>query len=143
MQDSLMTFLSQACYYDFECRVFALDETELTREKVNALYYECNSAYGMTTPGFETYDSQGWIDIQHFFIAPYYMISYCLSNDLALQIYQLEQETTGAGLKKYCDMLYTSAGSTLLAFAEANELRSPFDEGRVAELAEFLEANLK
>ena len=40
-------------------------------------------------------------------------------------------------------MLYTSAGSTLLAFAEANELRSPFNEGRVAELAEFLEANLK
>ena len=71
------------------------------------------------------------------------MISYCLSNDLALQIYQLEQETAGAGLKKYCDMLYTSAGSTLLAFAEANELRSPFNEGRVAELAEFLEANLK
>lgn len=143
MQDSLMTFLSQACYYDFECRVFALDEIELTREKINELYYECNSAYGLTTPGFETYDSQGWIDIQHFFIAPYYMISYCLSNDLALQIYQLEQETAGAGLKKYCDMLYTSAGSTLLAFAEANELRSPFNEGRVAELAEFLEANLK
>lgn len=142
MQDSLMTFLSQACYYDFECRVFAMDESELTPENVNALYYECNSAYGLTTPGFETYDSQGWFDIQHFFIAPYYMISYCLSNDLALQIYQLEQETAGAGVEKYCDMLYTSAGSTLLAFAEANELRSPFDDGRVAELAEFLEANL-
>lgn len=142
MQDSLMTFLSQACYYDFECRVFALDESELTRENVNALYYECNSAYGLTTEGFETYDSQGWIDIQHFFIAPYYMISYCLSNDLALQIYQLEQETEGAGVEKYCDMLYTSAGATLLAFAEANALRSPFDEGRVAELADFLEAKL-
>ncbi len=143
MTDSLLTFLSQACYYDFECRVFALPDEELTQENVNALFLQCNQEYGMATEGFETYDSMGWFEIQHFFIAPYYMISYCVSNDLALQIYALEQQTQGAGLTKYTDMLYTAAGSTLLAFAEANGLESPFAEGRVAELADFLEAQIK
>lgn len=143
MNDSLLTFLSQACYYDFECRVFALPDEELTPETLNALFLQCNQDYGMATEGFETYDSMGWFEIQHFFIAPYYMISYCVSNDLALQIYALEQQTQGAGLEKYTDMLYSSAGSTLLAFAEENGMESPFAEGRVAELADFLEAQIK
>ena len=71
------------------------------------------------------------------------MISYCVSNDLALQVYALEQQTQGAGLEKYTDMLYNSAGSTLLAFAEENGLESPFAEGRVAKLADFLEAQIR
>lgn len=143
MNDALLTFLSQACYYDFECRVFALPDGELTREKLNSIFLQCNRDYGLATEGFETYDSMGWFEVQHFFIAPYYMISYCVSNDLALQVYALEQETEGAGLTKYTDMLYTSAGATLLAFAETNGLTSPFAEGRVAALADFLEAQLK
>ena len=40
--------------------------------------------------------ARSWIDVQHFFSAPYYVISYCVSNDAALQIYQLEQETPSA-----------------------------------------------
>ena len=143
MNDALLTFLSQACYYDFECRVFALPDGELTRENLNSIFMQCNRDYGLATEGFETYDSMGWFEVQHFFIAPYYMISYCVSNDLALQVYALEQETEGAGLTKYTDMLYTSAGATLLAFAETNGLTSPFAEGRVAALADFLEAQLK
>ena len=70
-------------------------------------------------------------------------LSYCVSNDLALQVYALEQQTQGAGLEKYTDMLYNSAGSTLLAFAEENGLESPFAEGRVAKLADFLEAQIR
>ena len=143
MNDSLLTFLSQACYYDFECRVFALPDEELTAENLNTLFLQCNQEYGMATEGFETYDSMGWFEVQHFFIAPYYMISYCVSNDLALQVYALEQQTQGAGLEKYTDMLYNSAGSTLLAFAEENGLESPFAEGRVAKLADFLEAQIR
>ena len=143
MNDSLLTFLSQACYYDFECRVFALPDEELTAENLNTLFLQCNQDYGMATEGFETYDSMGWFEVQHFFIAPYYMISYCVSNDLALQVYALEQQTQGAGLEKYTDMLYNSAGSTLLAFAEENGLESPFAEGRVAKLADFLEAQIR
>ena len=38
MNDALLTFLSQACYYDFECRVFALPDGELTRENLNAIF---------------------------------------------------------------------------------------------------------
>ena len=110
---------------------------------INAVTVKHARNESLATEGFETYDSMGWLEVQHFFIAPYYMISYCVSNDLALQVYALEQETAGAGLTKYTDMLYTSAGATLLAFAETNGLTSPFAEGRVAALADFLEAQLK
>ena len=143
MNDALMTFLSQACYYDFECRVFALPDEELTAENINALFLQCNREYGMATEGFEAYDSMGWFEVQHFFIAPYYMISYCVSNDLALQVYAMEQQETGAGLEKYTDMLYSAAYATPLAFAGDCGLTSPFAEGRVAELAEFLKGEIR
>ena len=143
MNDALMTFLSQACYYDFECRVFALPDEELTAENINALFLQCNREYGMATEGFEAYDSMGWFEVQHFFIAPYYMISYCVSNDLALQVYAMEQQETGTGLEKYTDMLYSAAYATPLAFADDCGLTSPFAAGRVAELAEFLKGEIR
>lgn len=143
MNDALLTFLSQACYYDFECRVFALPDEELTAENINALFLQCNREYGMATEGFENYDSMGWFDVQHFFVAPYYMISYCVSNDLALQVYALEQQETGAGLEKYSDMLYSAAYATPLAFADDCGLTSPFAAGRVAQLAQFLKGELQ
>ena len=86
--------------------------------------------------------ARSWIDVQHFFSAPYYVISYCVSNDAALQIYQLEQETPGAGLKAFSDLLYAAPESTFLAMLQDGSLTSPFDENRMQDLAAYFKEAL-
>ena len=139
--DAISTFLTQSCYAEFELRVYALPEEELTVEKLNEIFLECNEEFGMGMYGLESIIGPGWIDIQHFFIAPFYVISYCISNDAALQIYQAELEN-GNGLDVYRKLMSLSSGNTILALLEEAGLESPFKPGRMAELADFFEEQL-
>lgn len=136
--DSLMTFVSQAAYAEFELRAYALPDNQLNTEGLNALFLECMEEFGQSYTGMEDIIAPGWIDIQHFLIAPYYVISYCVSNDAALQIFQLEEEN-GTGLETYRALMSTSSGNTILALLEENGMESPFEPGRVEELADFFE----
>ncbi len=139
--DSVMVFLGQACYAEFEHRAFA--EENLTAERLNELYMECNNKFGMGAlyMGVEDLLAPGWIDIQHFFIAPYYVISYCVSNDVSLQIYQAEDKD-GSGLDLYYRLLNLPRESKLLELMELAEMASPLDPDRVKVLADFLDENL-
>ncbi len=139
--DCLLVFLAQGCYAEFEQKVYALPDEELTAENINALFWECNQKFGMGLPGMEDILAPGWIDIQHFFIAPCYVISYCVSNDAALQIYQNELDG-GNGTELYRTLLSLSTDNTLLAMLEEAGMDSPFDPGRMEELAEFFDENL-
>lgn len=58
------------------------------------------------------------------------------------QIYQLEQETPGAGLKAFSDLLYAAPESTFLAMLQDGSLTSPFDESRMQELAAYFKEAL-
>ena len=140
--DSILTFLSQGCYAEFEQKAYALSEDELTAENLNNLFYECMEKFGMGMYGMEDVLAPGWIDIQHFFIAPYYVISYCVSNDVALQIYQNEVND-GTGLENYYTLLGLSAGNTILALVEEAGMTSPFASGRMGELADFFSDELE
>ena len=139
--DAVMVFLGQACYAEFEHRAFA--EENLTVERLNELYMECNEKFGLSIlyTGVEHLLAPGWIDIQHFFIAPYYVISYCVSNDAALQIYQAEAKD-GSGLDLYYRLLNLPRESKLLELMELAEMASPLDPERVAELTDFLDDQL-
>lgn len=141
VSDAIMTFLTQACYAEFELRVYALPEEELTAEKINEIFLECNEEFGMGMAGLDDIIAPGWIDIQHFFIAPFYVISYCISNDAALQIYQTELKN-GTGLETYRTLMGLSSGNTILALLEEAGLSSPFAKGRMAELADFFNEQL-
>ncbi|MBQ8587450.1 MAG: hypothetical protein IJ453_05130 [Oscillospiraceae bacterium] len=140
--DAILTFLGQGCYAEFEQRVYDIPAEELTAEKINEIFYECNEKFGMGMYGMEDILAPGWIDIQHFFIAPYYVISYCISNDVALQIYQNELNS-GSGLESYYALLERSAGNTILALVDEAGMKSPFETGRMAELADFFAAELE
>jgi oligoendopeptidase F len=142
LYDSLETFLTQACYYAFECKAYALPDSELTVGKLNELFAECCVDFGLFDEASAEQAARSWIDVQHFFSAPYYVISYCVSNDAALQIYQLEQETPGAGLKAFSDLLYAAPESTFLAMLQDGSLTSPFDENRMQDLAAYFKEAL-
>lgn len=141
ISDCVTVFLTQGCYAAFEQAAYALPDDELTTENLNRLFYEYNEAFGMGFTGLEQIIGPGWIDIQHFLIAPFYVISYCISNDAALQIFQTEQ-ASGTGLELYRTLLGLSGDNTVLNLLDEAELDSPFAPDRVAELADFLTEEL-
>lgn len=141
LYDSLSVFISQACYSEFERRAYELPEDQLNAETLNDLFLECSEQFASSYIGMEKYIAPGWVDIQHFFIAPYYMISYCVSNDVALQIYQRQLEQ-GDGLLLYNELMQNSAENTILNLLDTVGAESPFASGRSAELAEFFESQL-
>ena len=139
MADCLSIYVEQAAYARFEQQVYSLEEEELTAQNVYALYDRIGRAYGFDV---WQWDSRSFVQITHFFTNPLYVISYVVSNDAALQIYQQEQEEKGAGLKLYQSQLATTEGQ-FLAFVESADLESPFVEGRLADTRKLLEDILK
>ena len=102
---------------------------------MQALFEQIGTDYGFTNFGW---DSRSYVLINHFFIAPVYVISYVVSNDAAMQIYQAESKEKGAGLTLYENNLATQE-PTFLAFMESAGLQDPFTAGRVAKLRETFE----
>ena len=137
MADSLCVFVEQAAYASFELQVYMLEE--VTVENVRGVFAQACQDYGMDQWGLS---SDYYIQVPHFFISPMYVISYVVSNDVAMQIYQQELAQEGAGLELWENGLY-SMQMGLLAFVEETGLEDPFVEGRVAELRKTFEEKLK
>ena len=139
MADSLSVYVEQAAYASFEQQVYSLEEEELTAENIRAVFEQTGNAYGFD---IWQWDSRSFVRVTHFFTNPMYVISYVVSNDAALQIYQLEREEKGAGLRLYEQQLATTEGN-FLGFVAAAGLESPFEKGRLAETRKLLEDMLK
>ena len=137
LADVLMTYISQASFARFEESVYALPEDELTVERVNSLYLEANKAFAISEYGYDFYYAKSWIDVIHFFEVPYYVISYCVSADNALQVYQLEAAEKGAGVDAYFRLLDRDYEAGVQQVMEDAGLSNPFDEGRMEQTAEF------
>jgi len=139
MMDCLNLYVEQSCFASFEHQVYDLKGEDLTVENVYALYKQVGTTYGFDS---WNWDSRDFVLIPHFFTSPMYIISYVVSNDAALQMYQIEKETEGAGLAKYEENLDTLEGD-FLAFVESAGLTSPFTAGRVETVRKTLEEVLK
>lgn len=139
MMDCLFLYVEQSAYASFEHQAHKLEGEELTVERLCALYEQVGKDYGLD---IWDWDGRSFVLVPHFFTSPMYIISYVVSNDAALQLYQLEVENPGEGLKKYQDNLATMEGG-FLAFVTSAELSSPFTEGRVETVRKTLEEVLK
>lgn len=133
MADSLGLYVEQSAFASFEDRMYALEGEELTAENLCALYEEVALEYGFDAVG---YDPREFVNITHFYTSPMYILSYIVSNDAAMQLYQLEQEEAGAGMKLYEDNL-ASQEVWFLTFLDTVGLQSPFEEGRLEQLADM------
>ena len=103
-----------------------------------ALFEEIAHQYG-----FDIWGTTGseLVTIPHFFTEPLYVFSYVVSNDAAMQLYQKELESPGAGLALYESSL-TSTETDFLAFLASAGLHSPFTVGRLGEVKATFEAIL-
>ncbi len=98
LANSLSTYIDQAAYHSFESRVYKLTEEELTPENLNKTYAQVLQDFGIeASEGAET----AWAEVPHFFIEPFYVLSYVVSNDIAMQIYEKELKEEGTGLELF------------------------------------------
>jgi len=139
MADSLCTYMENAAYAMFEHQVYGLTGDALTAEAVLDLYRQIGSDYGFDSV---EWDPRDLITIPHFFTQPMYVISYVVSNDVAMQLYQRELQSAGAGLEAYAQCLY-SQDSYIIAFAQQYGLESPFAEGRLEKVSQTFQTALK
>ena len=140
-KDTLELYVQQASFAAFERAVYAADSEELDADFLNDLSLQLAIDFGYYDGYSEEYYALSWIDILHFFEQPFYVISYPVSNDIALQIWELEQQERGAGLEKYMQALPRDYDG-MIATAEAAGLESPFAPGRIAKVAEDIRVNL-
>ena len=135
MADSLSVYVEQAAYAAFEQQMYDLEGEALTAESLQALYRSVAESYGF---GAVEYDPREFVTITHFYTNPMYVISYVVSNDAAMQLYQLEQENPGAGLQRLEENLDTNA-QYFLEFLDSAGLESPFAPERLGQVRETFE----
>lgn len=133
MANSLSVFVEQSVYASFEHELYLMED--VTVDAVRDLYGDIAESYHLDELG---YDNREYVGISHLYIAPMYMLSYVLSNDLAMQIYQAEEASSGAG-KALLENNLATEEVTLMAFATSAGLKNPFEAGRVAQLRETFE----
>lgn len=133
MVDSLSSYIQCAAHALFELEVYQLTGDDLTVENVLKIQESVGSRFAFDMLAWDSWD---FVGITHFYTNPMYMISYVVSNDLAMQIYQRELEVPGDGLALYENILYANE-SRILTFAQEYGLDSPFTPGRPKALAMF------
>ena len=139
MADSLCIYVEQSAFAEFEQRMYTLEGDDLSVEGLCDLYSEVVTAYGFDGTGFTDWE---FVGIDHFYSSPMYIISYVISNDAALQLYQMELEQQGAGLACFEENLDTTAYG-FLEFLQSAGLESPLAEGRIAAVRQTMEKILE
>lgn len=137
LMDTILLYTSQAAYAEFEHRVYGAQEDELTAEYLNAASLSLAREFGFCREGTEELCALEWIEVPQFFIQPFYVISYPVSNDIAMQIFERELSESGKGLEIYLEMLPRETAYIMEAVEQAG-LESPFTEGHMERTAQTL-----
>ena len=138
LADGLCTYVEQAAYSYFEQQVYGLALEEITVDAVRSAFEDACELYGLA---YWQMDTRSYVDVSHFFTQPLYVISYVVSNDAAFQLYQLEQQQSGAGLAIYNATLGTTQ-EEFLSYLEEAGLDSPFLDGRIQQVKETFQKTL-
>ncbi len=125
--NTLDIFASQSMYHKFEHMVYLLPEEQLSIDTLSAIALQVEKEFGSEEGQFEDM----WPMITHFFIQPFYVISYVTSSAVSLQMYEKELENKGSGIESY--MNFINAYDPAQSFRNSVEqlgLKLPFtDEG--------------
>lgn len=138
MYMALSVYVEQSAYANFELQVYQLTGDELNADNVRQLFQNTCTDFGIPAlmVGYFSYTS-----VVHFFVSPMYVVSYVVSNDAAMQIYQMELERSGAGLDCYVRNLSTNQPG-FMQFLQDAGLDSPFKPGRLEEVLRTLTESL-
>ncbi|MBQ1371526.1 MAG: hypothetical protein IIY70_01215, partial [Oscillospiraceae bacterium] len=138
LREQLETFLYQGAYADFEMQVYELDPKDVTLDRIDSIFLQCVETYGISDPEFASYNAMNWIQSYHFFEAPFYVISYCVSAQPSLELCRMETEEAGAGTAAYFRLLDRAPGAGLSEVLEEAGLDSPFRRSSLQQTATFI-----
>lgn len=135
MADCLETYVRYAGLALFEHQVYSLTGDQLTVEGVQGLYQRIGADFGFDAL---PWDSRDYVTIEHLFSQPMYLVSYVVSNDVAFQLYMMEKETEGEGLRIYRQCLLAE-DSYILTFAQRYGFENPLAPERLESVRRTLE----
>ena len=138
LADSLCTYVEQAAFAAFEQQMYSLSHEELTVEGLYSLYDRIARDYGFESVG---YDPREFVTITHLYTNPLYVFSYIVSNDAAMQLYQMEQEEAGSGLALMQEHLDAQV-YYFLEFIDYVGLENPLSPSRIQKARETFETHL-
>ena len=137
VMDTFCSLCVQAAYRNFEARVYALGDDELTLENINRIALECFRDTHSGYRGFEDLLSKSWFGIGHFFEVPFYTISYAASAGAALQIYSHIEEGDALEIYNTITSSSSSGGNFVKTVTDAG-LENPFKTESVERLKNML-----
>lgn len=140
--NSVDTFAQQGSLAYFEQQVYATPAQELTVEDLCALSLSCAQDFGYAVAGQEDYYADSWVDIPHLFIEPFYVVSYCVANVPAMEIYYRECQQQGSGLSTFNDLLPRERDGFLETISTQSDLSNPFAPETMAEMAKIITQQL-
>jgi hypothetical protein len=127
----LETFLSQAMYHIFESRLYTIPDEIIDLQILNSMAQSVATEFGMDPAEF----GMTWPLITHYYVQPFYVISYVTSNAAALQLYDKEVEDRGAGLAQYMGLVKSwDLESGFVGNLRRVGLKSPFTDQGVSDL---------
>lgn len=138
MLDTVELYAVQGAYNAFEEAVYALPDGELTVENINRIAHEAFVEYGAASEDVSDYGGKSWIDVNHFFSNPFYIVSYIVANDAAYQIYRLELDSPGAGVQAFMKLADRDWGKSYLENVDAIGLDASLSKERASEITESL-----
>ncbi len=134
----LLSINECAAWTAFENLAYA--DEDLTLEECNEYFARCSVDFGLTDN--EGDDVRDWVLINHIVEYPYYVIGYSVSADVALQLYELENEKQGRGISTYISFIKLASNNDFFGNLEKAKLVSPFSSGRSEKLALIIDKEL-
>ncbi|MBO7407447.1 MAG: hypothetical protein J6V14_07420, partial [Clostridia bacterium] len=137
--DTVDLIVSQSMYHTFEHEAYALPDSELTVERLNQLAAFTADSFHMD--GSLEY---AWPTISHFYVQPFYVISYVMSSSVSLMFYDAELDSPGKGLDMYLDFINSfDPNQSFLEAVERAGLKSPFTKDGFADLLTVVKRFIK
>ena len=102
----MLTNIISSCIYD-EIEQTIYRDPHMSLEQLNREVEEISSQYG----GLMTLDSYRWVEVNHLFQQPFYVISYATSALAALELLELSAENRQAALDRYMDISASGTGT--------------------------------
>lgn len=138
--DCLDTFTYQAYFVGFELAVYSLPEDQITYENLCAISEEQWYRFGQAPSPLASVD---WTSTVHLVDSAFYVMSYIVATDVALQIWEQSISDPQAAMDTYYNLMENNAeGMGFMENITAAGLASPFSEDQIALQAAYLSSIL-
>lgn len=143
LEQAVSRILYQCQQDEFQQIVF--EQPQLTRQQRNDLWAKLEQdyfPYREYTPEERAQVGARWQKIPHVFLWPFYAIDYALAQVCALQFYQRMNQDPQGAWQSYLAFCQASGNENFSQALHTAGLRSPFEEGSLKDLMDWLQTRL-